>query len=193
MLSDNMIEKAGKECSATGPKRKWIKWGVLAACLFQVIDGIFIFRQRYADTEIINFYDTNSDGCYAVPSNGQIVYETAVREALARYSGKDVAFLLAFDLFENEETISSEKREEEYQRLISDGYKLYLAEYWTYQGKGEKSTITKVVGRFTEEELANFKSDPNYGYFFYFAKNGDSSPISVDQDDLITEYTTNHS
>ena len=192
MLSDNRIEKAGKECSATGPKRKWMKWGVLAACLFLVIGGIFIFRQRYADTKIVNFYDTDFEGCYAAPSNGQIVYETAVREALARYSGKEVAFLLAFDLFENEETVSS-KQGEEYQRLISDGYKLYLAECWTYQGKREKKYYTKVVGRFTEEELANFKSDPNYGYFFYFAKNGDSSPISVDQDDLITEYTTNHS
>ena len=119
------------------------------------------------------------------------MYETAARAARDRYSGKDVAFLLAFDLFENEETISSEKGEE-YQRFISDGNKLYFAERWTYQSNGEKKYYTKVVGCFTEEELANFKSNPSYGYFFYFAKNGDDSPISVDQDDLITEYATNH-
>lgn len=68
-----------------------------------------------------------------------------------------------------------------------------MAEYWTYQGQGEKKYDTKVAGRFTEKELAFFGIDPDYGYFFYFAKNGDGSPISVDQDDLITDHTTDHS
>ena len=174
-------------------KPSWIKWGAVAACLVLIIGGTFIFRQTHTGTEVISFYDSNSDGSYVVPNNGQLMYEVAVMEARDEYYGKDVTFLLAFNLFENGETISSEKREEEYQRLISDGYKLYFAECWTYQGKGEKKYYTKVVGCFTEEELANFKSNPSYGYFFYFAKNGDSSPISVNQDNLITEYTTNHS
>lgn len=180
-------------CKKRTKKALWIKWGAVAACIVLIIGGTFILRQTHDGTEVISFYDSNSDGSYAAPSNGQIMYEVAVREARDRYSGKDVTFLLAFNLFENEKTISSEKEEEEYQRLISDGYKLYLAECWTYQGKGEKKYYTEVVGCFTEEELANFKSNPDYGYFFYFAKNGDSSPISVNQDDLITEYTTNHS
>ena len=185
-----VIEDTGKVRANAKLMRKWIKWSVVAA-LVLMTGGIFIYHQAHNSTEVVSLYDCNSVGCYAVPGNGQIVYETAVREARERYSGKDVTFLLAFDLFENEKPVSGEK--DEYQRLISDGYELYLAEYWTYQGQGEKKYDTKVVGRFTEEALAFFKNDPRYGYFFYFAKNGDGSPIRVDQDDLITGYTTDHS
>lgn len=78
----------------------------------------------------------------------------------------------------------------EHERLISEGYELYTAECWTYQGEGEKSYYTVVVGYFTEDDLAHFSGNPEYGYLFRFARNGDGSSISVDEKDLITGFTT---
>ena len=194
MLNDDIIEDTSKVRTAKKKSRVPLRWCAAAvACLILIAGGAFMLHQTHDGIKVISHYDSNSAGCYVIPSNGQIMYERAVEEARDRYSGKDVTFLLAFNLFENEENVSEEKREEEYRRLISDGYKLYSAERWTYQGKGEKKYYTVVVGCFTEDELANFKSDPSYGYFFHFAKNGDSSPISIHQDNRITVYATNHS
>lgn len=104
---------------------------------------------------------------------------------------------MAFSIFkDNGEQIvelSEEERIEEYQRLISLGYELYTAECWTYQGKGEKRYYTVVVGYFTESDLSLFRSNPEYGYMFYFATNGDNSGISVDETDIITNFPTNYS
>lgn len=106
MPNGSAIEKTSKIRANAKPRHKWIKWGVVAG-LVLMIGGIFIYHQAHNSTEAVSFYDCGSDGCYAVPGNGQIVYETAVREARERYSGRDVAFLLAFDLFENERAVSS--------------------------------------------------------------------------------------
>ena len=143
-------------------------------------------------TKIINQYGTNSKGSYSVPRAGEIIYETAIREAREKYLGKNVTYLLAFHIYEDEELLSGNKRTEEYQRLIAEGYELYMAECWTYQGKGEKKYYPVVVGYFTEDQLSDFKSNPQYGYFFYFVTDGDGSGISVDQNNLITDFPTNH-
>ena len=193
MLNDDIIEDTNRVRATRRKKRVLPGWCAAAACLILLVGGTVLLRQTHDGRKMIRHYDSVSDGCYATPGNGEVMYEIAVREARDNYSGKDVTYLLAFTVFENGETISSEKKEEEYRRLISSGYELYLAEYWTYQGKGEKKYGTVVVGYFTEEQLTLFKGNPDYGYFFYFAENGDSSPISVKQDDRITEYATNHS
>ena len=187
-VDDALVEKAE---SYSVKKNTWVKWGALAACICLIVGGIFLFPRTEDHMIVISHYETGMEGSYPVPGNGMVLYETAVREAQKEYAGEDVAFLLAFDIYENEEPVLD--KQEEYQRLKSEGYPLYTAEQWTYQGKGEKVYDTVVVGCFTQAQLENFKSDPGYGYFFYFAKNGDGSEICMEKDDLITDFPINKS
>ena len=47
MLNDDIIKKTDKVHFAARPKQKWIKWGVMAACLCIVIFGIMTIGQRF--------------------------------------------------------------------------------------------------------------------------------------------------
>lgn len=174
-------------------KNNWVKWAAMAACLCLIVGGIYMYNLSHEGKIIVNQYRASTSGSYPIPSAGQIMFDSAVKEAREKYSGKDVTYLLAFNIFENEEILSSEKLEEEYQRLISEGYELYTAEHWTYQGKGEKKYSSVVVGYFTEEQLSLFKNNSQYGYFFYFVTNGDGSGIKIDNNNLISDFPTNHS
>ena len=178
-------------------KPGWIKWGAMAACLILVVGVVFWNPATHDGRRVISEYHTNSSGSYAAPSPGEVTFASEVREARKKYEGKNVSFLLAFSIFKDngEQTVelSEDERIEEYQRLISLGYELCSAECWTYQGKGEKRYYTVVVGYFTESQLSLFRSNPEYGYMFYFATNGDHSGISVDETDIITNFPTNHS
>ena len=87
------------------------------------------------------------------------------------------------------EPMSIEDLSEEYQRLSDLGYRLYYVEdHWTYYGNNQKEYIPVVVGLFTDEELSNFKASEQYGYVFDFVVNGDSSPISVDEENVVTNW-----
>jgi hypothetical protein len=54
---------------------------------------------------------------------------------------------------------------------------------WKEKITGEKQEFME-----TEEELADFDVNPVYGYAFRFVSNGDSSSISVEESDLVTEF-----
>lgn len=174
-------------------KSHWFKWTAIAACLILIIGGIFMRPSTHDGRKVISEYRSDSSGSYAAPSPGEVIYTSEVREAREKYKGKDVTFLLAFNMFKDDGTLSNEEQIEEYQRLISLGYELYTAECWTYQGKGEKKYYTVVVGYFTESDLSLFRSNPEYGYMFDFVTNGDGSGISVEEKDIITDFPTNHS
>ena len=174
-------------------KNRWIKWGGTAACLFLVISSIFMLSTNHDGKKVIRQYQNNSEDCYAIPSSGEVNFTSEVMEAREKYDGKNVVFLLAFNLFKDDNEVSDEERIEEYERLISLGYELYTAEYWTYYGQEEKEYHTIVVGYFTESQLSLFKNNPEYGYFFYFVHNGNGSGISVDEENIITDFPTNHS
>lgn len=174
-------------------KPRWIKWGAMAACFCLIVGGILMFNSTHGGKMIVSQYQAGSSDSYPIPSAGQIIFESAVKEAREKYLGKDVTYLLAFNIYEDEKILSSEKQAEEYQRLISEGYELYTAEHWTYQGEGEKKYSSVVVGYFTENQLSLFKSNFQYGYFFYFVTNGDGSGIKIDNNNLITDFPTNHS
>lgn len=176
-------------------KSGWLKWGAMAACLLFIIGCVFTFPTTHNGRIIISKYNTNSSGSYATPSPGDIAFTNEVRAAREKYDGKNVTFLLSFDIFkDNGERIvalSEEERIEEYQRLISLGYELYTAERWTYQGQGQKKYYTVVVGYFTESDLSLFRGNPEYGYMFKFVTNGNGSGISVDETDIITNFSIN--
>ena len=199
-------------------KAGWINWGAMAACLLliagsllalpgthsdsramigQLVDDALSFTASHDGRRVINKYNADSAGSYATPSPGEVTFTSQVRAAREKYAGKDVVFLLSFDIFKDDgrqiTELSEEEQIAEYQRLIAAGYQLYLAECWTYQGEGERRYYTVVVGYFTESELSLFKGNPEYGYMFDFVTNGDGSGISVDEADMITGIPTNHS
>lgn len=173
-----------------------IKLGTMAACLMLIVGAIFWYPVTHDGRRVINEYHTNSSGSYATPSPGEVKFTSEVRDAREKYDGENVTFLLAFSVFkdngEQKVQLSEEELIEEYQRLISLGYELYSADRWSYQGKDEKKHYTIVVGYFTESNLSLFKGNPEYGYMFYFATNGDGSGISVNESDIITSFPTNH-
>lgn len=174
-------------------KSHWFKWTAIAACLILIIGGVFMRPSTHDGRRVISEYRSNSSGSYTTPSPGEVKCTSEVREAREKYRGKDVTFLLAFDMFNDDGRLSDEERIEEYQRLISLGYELYAAESWTYRAKNEKEYYTVVVGYFTESDLSLFRSNPEYGYMFDFVTNGDGSGISVDERDIITDFPINHS
>ena len=115
-----------------------------------------------------------------------------MNEARKEYAGKEVSYLLSFDVFKGgEDRMSIEELSEEYQRLSDLGYKLYYVEdHWTYYGDNQKQYVPVVVGLFTEEELANFQASEQYGYAFHFETNGDGSPVSVEGESVVTNFNS---
>lgn len=188
-IRDPMPEKP----AGAAAKRRWVRLTAAAACLVLAAAGILLLLPAQSGIRLVSRYPSASDGAYRVPNAGETLFESAVREARTHYSGKRAAFLLAFTVYEDGEPLSGEQKAEEYQRLLAEGYTLSSAECWTYQGKGEKRYFTVVAGTFTEAELSLFKADPRYGYFFYFAKNGDGSGLSVPRKNRITAFPTNRS
>lgn len=191
-IDDDLVSGA-VEYKRTKKKNSWMKWAAIAACLLLVIGGVFMRPSTHDGRRVISEYRSNSSGSYTTPSPGEVKCTSEVREAREKYRGKDVTFLLAFDMFKDDGRLSDEERIEEYQRLISLGYELYAAECWTYRAKNEKEYYTVVVGYFTESDLSLFRSNPEYGYMFDFVTNGDGTGISVDEQDIITDFPTNHS
>lgn len=179
-----------------GQKTIWIKWGSMAACLLIIIGCVFMVQRSNNDMTVISRYDTDFSGVYAAPSPGTVSFSAEVKEARKKYDGKNVTFLLSFDMFKKDGEgqiveLSEKERTEEYQRLISQGYELYTAECWDYQENGQKKYYTVVVGYFTESDLTRFKNNPEYGYFFDFEINGDGSGISADKTNSVTSFLTN--
>lgn len=177
----------------------WMKWGAVAACLCLIVAAMVAVPNLFGnnamkDGSIISDFKMSStvDTNYVTPAPGEYFCFIEVNEARKEYAGKDVLFLLSFDVFNSDgERMSIEELSEEYQRLADLGYKLYYVEdHWTYYGDNQKEYSPVVVGLFTEDELTNFKASDQYGYAFHFETNGDSSSISVDEENVVTDFNS---
>lgn len=177
----------------------WMKWGAIAACLCLIVAAMVAVPNLFGDNaikdgSIISDFKMNStvDTSYATPAPGEYFCFIEVNEARKEYAGKDVSFLLSFDVFNCDgERMSIEELSEEYQRLADLGYKLYYVEdHWTYYGDNQKEYSPVVVGLFSEDELTNFKASEQYGYAFHFETNGDGSSVSVDEKDVVTNFNS---
>lgn len=191
-VDGRFVSEARSEAGCRRPA--WRKWATAAACLCLAVGVVLSVRGPHDG--IVSGYHSFKSGCYICPEPGTYFCHLDVDEARAHYAGRDVQFLLAFDLFKGEggrEKVSPEELSAEYQRLTDLGYQFYEVEAWTYQEMMEKKYYTVVVGLFTEEQLAAFPASPDYGYAFHFVRNGDSSAIRIDEDDLVTGFLTNHS
>ena len=192
-IDDNLIHDAVHD-TCKKKKPAWFKWGVIAACLCLVIAGaVMMLPNENGDRMIISHYSVGMSSCYVEPAPGEIICTTEVSAAREKYKGENVAYLLKFDISKADGDVTDEERNTEYQRLISLGYELYTVETWTYRGEGEKVYFNVVVGCFTEEQLKSFNNNTEYGYIFSFVTNGDGSPISFDEKNLITDFETNQS
>ena len=197
-IDENYVSEAHQPMQKKS-RSAWLKWGAMAACLLFIIGGVVtrLSNLTHDGRTVISKYKSYSSGCYSTPSPGEVTYTSEVWEARKKYSEKDVTFLLAFDMFKDDGEqiveLSDEERMEEYQRFISLGYELYIAECWTYRANHEKQYYHVVVGYFTESDLSLFSNNPEYGYMFKFATNGDGSGISVEEKDIITDFSTNYS
>lgn len=217
-INQKYVDEATTYTGETKAARRHIfmKWGAVAACLCLIATAVvarpLILKDNMgnADTsEVSTGIDNNvpsvkehgtiiadfisggmDDAIYPVPDPGQYFCCIEVNEARREYAGKDVSFLLGFNVHNGSgEPMSIEDLSEEYQRLSDLGYRLYYVEdHWTYYGNNQKEYIPVVVGLFTDEELSNFKASEQYGYVFDFVVNGDSSPISVDEENVVTNW-----
>lgn len=138
-------------------------------------------------------FDGKLMSCYVTPAPGECIFLQAVTDAMEHYKhSDDVEYVLAFDVFSEKSVVTGDELQKEYQRLTEKGYKLYQCKQWEYQGENaEKVYSDIVVGVFTEEELNHFDGNPEYGYAFYFAKNGNSSPLRFDES-TATPWTYNN-
>lgn len=177
----------------------WMKWGAVAACLCLIVAAMVAVPNLFGnnavkDGTIISDFKSGSlvDTSYATPAPGEYFCFVEVNEARKEYAGKDVSFLLSFDVFNRDgEQMSIEELSEEYQRLSDLGYKLYYVEdHWTYYGDNQKEYSPVVVGLFTEDELTNFKVSEQYGYAFHFETNGDGSSVSIDEENVVTNFNS---
>jgi len=169
-----------------------IKVGAIAACMCLLISAaVAIPLMTRGNASIISSYNLDLvDSCYSTPKPGEVLFFTEVTKAREKYEGRKVNFLLGFHIFKGgQDEISAEELKAEHERLAELGYKLYYVEdHWTYYGKGQKRYIPIVVGLFSEEELQNFKVNPEYGYSFFFEHNGDSSEIKIDEENAISNF-----
>ena len=189
-IDDELIVNA-KETRKTARKVSWKQISAIAACFCLILSAIIVIPLFNSNNGIISNYGGTSAGSMSrTPYPGECLFFSEVEKAREKYAGKDVKYLLAFDIFNDGDTeIADEELKAEYQRLADLGYKLYYIEdHWTYRGGGVKEYIPIVVGLFTEEELNNFVVNEKYGYAFKFERNGDGSSIKIDEKDVITDF-----
>ena len=154
-IDDELIVNA-KETRKTARKVSWKQISVIAACFCLILSAIIVIPLFNSNNGIISNYGGTSAGSMSrTPYPGECLFFSEVEKAREKYAGKDVKYLLAFDIFNDSDTeITDEELKAEYQRLADLGYKLYYIEdHWTYRGGGVKEYIPIVVGLFTEEEL----------------------------------------
>ena len=62
----------------------WIKWGAMVACLILIVGVVFWNPTTHDGRWVISEYHTNSSGCYATPSPGEVGFTSEVRAARER-------------------------------------------------------------------------------------------------------------
>lgn len=140
--------------------------------------------------KVITSYPSAGEACYASPENGTFFCSMEVDSALKdlKESGEDTAFLVQMWVFRDRNTVNSSELISECERLSKLGYKFYNIPVWEYHGYPDVTRIYRdqVAGLLTLEQLENFDFKNEYGYFFDFIHNGDSSPVSIDDFEPMT-------
>ncbi len=168
----------------------WVKWIAVAVCLCAVTLGVYALGRPLSEVpgkngEIIFSAASQQLGSiYAPPGNGETLIFTELKEAMDDHTGEEVIYFVAVDIFRDGAVLEATGNEaqEEVKRLQDKGYRMGLAESWTYQGEEmEQVTFSYLAGYFTKEQLEKFDGSADYGYAFSFAVNGDGTAVSPDE------------
>ncbi len=190
-IRDDFVSQAHEPVRPRRAAPAWRRWSA-AACLCLVTAAVLLAAHYLplkgkADG---NFDDSNyspsqsiTNYQYRAPNPGEYFCFVEVDAARAQYAGREVRFLLTFDLFEDGHQITGAPIWQEVSRLKDLGYDL---RFTPYIGADGNRTTSIVVGLFTEEQIQNFPANPTYGYAFRFPTHGDGTPIRLDEPNLIT-------
>lgn len=137
-------------------------------------------------TEYKSGGDSSTD--YRAPENGDYYCYMDVEAAREHYRNKDAVFVLAIDIFSDEDAATEEQKKAEYKRLEELGYTFYEIESFTYEGKGIKVPETVLLVQLTDGQLEAFEPSPEYGYAFRFVHNGDGSDIDFDKAEKVNGF-----
>lgn len=167
-----------------------------AACLCLILTTVFILNRPKSDKNytIINSYriktgdNSSSSACYAAPGPGKTVITSELREAIEEYKDDDVRYFIRISINYGDspggkkQNITDAERRADFERLHKLGYDLYETEVWTFRGKGEHYWIKVVMGLLTKEQILNFSTDEEYGYFLDFCESADGTPPDLESE-----------
>ncbi|MCQ2472100.1 MAG: hypothetical protein MJ147_08695 [Clostridia bacterium] len=139
-------------------------------------------KKNYKKNDVITNFTEGSYSmpCYVAPKNGTFFFSLPVQYAVNKY-GNSKKYLVRVDIFKDEWIVSAKERNAEYSRLMKAGCDIKKYNVWTYEGADAKKVYyTQVAGIFTLEQLETLFTGREYGYFFEFLSNGDSSPVETD-------------
>ncbi len=115
--------------------------------------------------------------CYAMPADGEYALSYPVRWSVDKY-GSTKKYLLCIAITKNGNGVTDDKKNAEFNRLKKAGCDIKKYRLWTYSGaNADKLYYTQIGGVFTYEQITTLFTGREYGYFFDFMANGDSSPV----------------
>lgn len=148
----------------------------------QISPGVYV-----PSGAIVGKMNVGVSGSYITPKNGSCLYFIEVDRALKLYAWMDVTFYVGIYIAHDGIPIDKESEQRELLRLNDLGYHIGYAEAWEYKNPDEKIKYNYIAGYITADDLRNFPANENYGYSFYFAVNGDGSPVDGG-DGIIIEF-----
>lgn len=147
----------------------------------------------YNDKNIITHSDdagTYGMPCYAMPENGNYTLSYPVQLSVQKY-GSSKKYLLTITIAKDGAGVSDAEKSAEFKRLKDAGCEIKKYKLWTYAGEdAHREYYTQIGGVFTKEQLETLFTGREYGYFFDFMNNGDSSPATVSDGGEFFEKTT---
>jgi len=110
---------------------------------------------------IIDSYESYAEACYKAPDNNSFGISMPLRGALEEY-GDSVRYMVVVDIFRNKEPIGAdiEIMEAEMKRLENLGYDALIE-------SGAEDDIYYLCIQATKEQIENFKTNKEYGYFIF--------------------------
>ena len=196
LLDGELIERAALRRRKRG-KKILISIVSAAACLCLILTSVLLLNRPKSDKNytIINSYRINTGdnsniySCYAAPEPGKTVITSELQEAIEEHKDdEDVRYFISIDIdYGNapggkKQNITDAEKLADYERLHKLGYDLYETEVWTFRGKGEHYWIKVVMGLLTKEQILNFSTDEEYGYFLDFCESADGTPADLESE-----------
>ena len=147
----------------------------------------------YYGNDVITGYDGEASygmPCCVMPENGAYSLSYPVQWSVNKY-GAEKKYQLSITIVKNGDGVGEAEKSKELKRLKDAGCDVKKYTLWTYAGAdAHKETYTQLGGVFTKKQLETLFTGREYGYFFDFMNNDDSSPAEVADGTEFFEKTT---